>query len=221
MQAPTVRDMKACDRVFRYLAGTKTMGLLYGRQSDEVNSNRDEPTVVEVYADADWAGDREDRKSITGWIATVNGDPVSWASKKQKVVSQSTCEAELYAEAAAINEGKWLSDLLLELGVTKKNCRPTIYGDNQSTQALTKNGIKSERTKHVAIKYAYVHDEVAQNRVELVWISTNDQVADILTKALPKAQHQALRHQLMVQCSEKEKAKTKKMQMQKASQLSA
>ncbi|MDR3548147.1 MAG: reverse transcriptase domain-containing protein, partial [Candidatus Pacebacteria bacterium] len=197
MQSPTMRDMKACDRVFRYLAGTKTMGLLYGRRSDEASSNRRdvddvESPLVEVYADADWAGDREDRKSITGWVATVNGDPVSWTSKKQKVVSQSTCEAELYAEAAAINEGKWLSDLLLELGVTKKNCRPTIYGDNQSTQALTKNGIKSERTKHVAIKYAYVHDEVAQNRVKLVWIPTTDQVADILTKALPKAQHQAL-----------------------------
>ncbi|MDR3548822.1 MAG: reverse transcriptase domain-containing protein [Candidatus Pacebacteria bacterium] len=222
MQAPTMRDMKACDRVFRYLAGTRTMGLLYGRRretrplqqkqkqqnrDDDNNDNDDNSSHVEIYADADWAGDRADRKSITGWIATIGGDPVSWASKKQKVVSQSTCEAELYAEAAAINEGKWLTDLLVELGVTKANSaqgRPTIYGDNQSTQALTKNGIKSERTKHVAIKYAYVYDEVAEKRVNLVWIPTTEQVADILTKALPKAQHQALMHRIMVRCSESE-----------------
>jgi hypothetical protein len=253
MLAPTVRDMKACDRVFRYLAGTKTIGLLFGRRRDtrplqrvkpkqkqhgrDDDSNDDDDDDddddgddsrfrIEIYADADWAGDREDRKSITGWIATIGGDPVSWASKKQKVVSQSTCEAELYAEAAAINEGKWLTDLLVELGVTttmnSARGRPTIYGDNQSTQALTKNGIKSERTKHVAIKYAYVYDEVAEKRVDLVWIPTTEQVADILTKALPKAQHQALMHRIVVQCSENEsseKMKTKTTKVQVASKL--
>ena len=111
MSAPTVRDMKACDRVFRYLAGTRALSLWFGRRSSQ-------PTVeVTAYADSDWGSDRGDRKSVTGWIALVNGDPVSWASKKQKVVAQSTCEAELYAEAAAINESKWLCGLLNELGL--------------------------------------------------------------------------------------------------------
>lgn len=198
MQSPTTRDAKACDRVFRYLAGTKTLGLLFGRQRQATS---DASVSVSLYADADWASDRVDRKSITGWISMINGDPVSWASKKQKVVSQSTCEAELYAEGAAINEAKWQSDLLREIGLDVSSA-PVIYGDNQSTIALSKNGIKSERTKHVAIKYAFIHDEVSAERVKLQWISTTEQLADILTKSLARPQHEALCDQLMTRVSQ-------------------
>lgn len=190
MLSPTVKDGKACDRVFRYLAGTKEMGLLFGRNPEQ----RD--VAITAYADADWGSDHTDRKSITGWIAMLNGDPVSWASKKQKVVAQSTCEAELYAEAAAINEIKWLSGLLSELGMSSPRV-PILYGDNQSTQELTKHGVKSERTKHIDIKYHFVTDEVSNKRIELEWISTTKQLADILTKSLCAQQHVALREKLM------------------------
>jgi len=194
MQAPTVKDAVACDRVFRYLAGTKTTGLLFGRNRSD--SHERDSMSVGAYADSDWASDRIDRKSITGWIAMVNGDPVSWASKKQKVVSQSTCEAELYAEAAAINEIKWLCGLMKEIGLNVTST-PIIYGDNQSAQALSMNGIKSERTKHVAIKYAFIYDEVTKGNVVLQWIPTTEQLADILTKSLSRILHNTLRRQLM------------------------
>jgi hypothetical protein len=190
MQSPTRADAKACDRVFRFLAGTRSLGLLFGR-------NADKPLSVSVYADADWGNDKRDRKSITGWIAMVGGDPVSWASKKQKVVAQSTCEAELYAEAAAINEAKWLEGLLTELGLPLAES-PLILGDNQSTQKLSKDDIKSERTKHIDIKYHFVHDEVDNGRIRLQWVPTVDQWADILTKALGGPQHKALRSNLLV-----------------------
>jgi hypothetical protein len=194
MQAPTTVDAAACDRVFRYLAGTKDHGLLFGRDaSDELR--------VSVYADSDWGSDRYDRKSITGWVAMLGGDPVSWASKKQKVVAQSTCEAELYAEAAAINEAKWLAGLLQELQVSSIAV-PLIYGDSQSAQALTINDIKSERTKHVDIKYHFVHDEVKHGRVQLQWIPTTEQVADILTKTLAGPAHKKLRERLLVRVKE-------------------
>jgi hypothetical protein len=192
MQAPTVADAKACDRVFRFLAGTKNYGLLFGRKdSDDL--------LVSAYADADWGSDQTDRKSVTGWIAMMNGDPISWASKKQKVVAQSTCEAELYAEAAAINETKWLSGLLQEIGHEMTES-PLIYGDNQSAQELSKNDIKSERTKHIDIKYHYIHDEVKSGRVRLQWIPTAEQLADILTKSLAGPLHSHLRKQLLVAC---------------------
>jgi hypothetical protein len=189
MQAPTVAHAKACDRVFRYLAGTKSTGLLFGRNSDANELS------VSAYADADWGSDHTDRKSITGWVTMVNGDPVSWASKKQKVVSQSSCEAELYAEAAAINEIKWLRGLLSEIGLSPVSV-PVLYGDNQSTQELSKNGVKSERTKHIDIKYHFVTDEVSSGKVRLQWIPTTQQLADILTKALGRPQHKALCHQI-------------------------
>jgi hypothetical protein len=199
MSAPTVRDAKACDRVFRYLAGTKSLGLLFGRGS----AKRQSSVEISAYADADWASDRVDRKSVSGWVAFLNGDPVSWASKKQKVVSQSTCEAELYAEAAAINETKWLSGLLSEISLDVASA-PIIFGDNQSTQSLSRTGIKSERTKHIAVKYAFIHDEVENKRVKLQWIPTTEQLADVLTKALPRAQHALLRGQLMASSDDHE-----------------
>lgn len=194
MQAPTIADGRACDRVFRYLAGTKSLGLLFGRGRASATG------ALSAYADADWGSDPSDRKSITGWVAMLGGDPVSWASKKQKVVSQSSCEAELYAEAAAINEIKWLRGLLDELGLSGAHT-PILYGDNQSTQSLTRNGIKSERTKHVDIKYQFVTDEVARGRVQLQWVATTQQLADVLTKALGAQQHKALVQRLMVQAS--------------------
>jgi len=103
---------------------------------------------VEVcaYADADWANDKKDRKSITGWVAKLNGDPISWSSKKQRVVALSTCEAELYAEGAAVQEVLWLRDLITELGLHVQ-FGSLVYGDNQSTIAVSQNGVKSDRTK--------------------------------------------------------------------------
>jgi hypothetical protein len=73
-----------------------------------------------------------------------------------------------------------------------------VYGDNQSAQALSKNGIKSERTKHVAIKYAYIHSEVEEGRIQLQWISTTKQLADMLTKALSGPALLGLRKKVLI-----------------------
>jgi hypothetical protein len=197
MQSPMIAHAKACDRIFRYLAGTKSKGMLFGRRCESTNNHRD--LMISAYADADWGSDPTDRKSITGWIVMVDGDPISWACKKQKVVSQSSCEAELYAEAAAINEIKWLSGLLGEIGMINSSTpTPILYGDNQSTQELSRNGIKSERTKHIDIKYRFVTDEITNGRVQLKWISTTQQVADVLTKSLGIQQHRTLVDRLMI-----------------------
>jgi hypothetical protein len=136
-----------------------------------------------IYADSDWAADKSDRKSITGWIAQVNGDPISWASKKQTSTSLSTCEAELYAEAAAMQEALWINGLLKELGIGGR--KPAIiYGDNQATQSHTKNGIRSERTKHIDIRYYFITDLVERGVMDLRYVRSEENQADILTKAL-------------------------------------
>ena len=149
-----------------------------------------------AYADADWSGDRTDRKSITGWVAKVNGDPISWSSKKQSVVALSTCEAELYAEAAAIQEVQWIRGMLAELGLASAKAS-VVHGDNQSTLAVSKNGIKGERTKHVDVKYHFVTDCIDEGAVQLKWIPTREQQADIFTKALDVQTFTGLRAQLM------------------------
>jgi len=199
MQSPTQQDVVAAKRVFRYLAGTKDIGLVFGSRCGQVLDTRGRNCFrldVCCYADADWANSKKDRKSITGWVAKVNGDPISWASKKQRTVAQSTCEAELYAEAAAIQEVLWLRDLLKELGLNVQT-GSTVYGDNQSTLAISKNGIKGERTKHVDVKYHFITETVQSGKVKLQWIPTTEQQADIFTKALAAPVFENLRKVLM------------------------
>jgi hypothetical protein len=201
MQAPHRRHMQAAERVLRYLAGTKDVGLVFGSSGgDKVGDSRGRDIHVQVevcaFADADWANSKGDRKSISGWVAKINGDPVSWASKKQRVVALSTCEAELYAEAAAVQEVLWLRGLMKELGLHTKT-GSQVYGDNQSTIAISHNGVRSERTKHVDVKYHFITETVEQGSVQLKWIPTTQQQADIFTKALAAPTFQLLRKQLM------------------------
>lgn len=201
MQAPTARHMLAAERIMRYLAGTRDVGLVFGAHSGPtVGDSRGRQTqqLIDVccYADADWANCKESRRSITGWVAKLNGDAISWASKKQRTVALSTCEAELYAEAAAIQEVMWMRGLLKELGL-HTSTGSTVYGDNQSAIAVSKNGVKGERTKHVDIKYHFVTETVESGDVKLVWIPTNEQLADIFTKALHGPAFEHLRKQLM------------------------
>jgi transposase InsO family protein len=193
MQAPLQIHMREAERVLRYLGETKHMGLTFGQ-----GGQKDPAAEIEVsaYADADWANDKTDRKSITGWITRINGDVVSWASKKQRTVAQSTCEAELYAEAAAINEVLWLRGLLEELGLTVG--KPSrVYGDNQSTIAVSKNGVKSERTKHVDIKFNFVTETVESGVIQLDWVQSSEQQADIFTKGLARPLFEKMREAIM------------------------
>lgn len=201
MQAPTKRHMLAAERVFRYLAGTKDVGLVFGsRNGETVGDSRGRKPQVQVdvcaFADADWANDKGDRRSVTGWVAKLNGDPVSWSSKKQRVVALSTCEAELYAEAAAIQEVLWLRGLMEELGLHTQT-GSTVYGDNQSAIAVSENGVKGERTKHVDVKYHFVTETVEQGVIKLCWVPTTQQQADIFTKALAAPVFLLMRRQLM------------------------
>lgn len=201
MQAPTQLHMQAAKRVFRYLAGSKDVGLIFGsRNGDAVADSRGRENGLRLdvccFADADWANDKADRKSITGWVAKVNGDPISWASKKQRTVAQSTCEAELYAEAAAIQEVLWLRGLLKELGLHVQT-GSRVFGDNQSTIAISHNGIKGERTKHVDVKYHFITETVESGAVQLKWIPTTEQQADIFTKALATPVFEHFRKLLM------------------------
>jgi transposase InsO family protein len=201
MQAPTGKHIGAAERVLRYLAGTREVGLVFGsRNGALVGDSRGRRAQVQVdvcaFADADWANDKGDRRSISGWVAKINGDPVSWSSKKQRVVALSTCEAELYAESAAIQEVLWLRGLMEELGLHTQT-GSTVFGDNQAAIAVSQNGIKGERTKHVDVKYHFVTETVERGEVKLRWVPTAQQQADIFTKALSAPVFLLLRQQLM------------------------
>ena len=135
------------------------------------------------------------RLSGTYVRACHNGDPVSWQSKKQPTVALSTCESELYAECMGTQEILWLSGLMNEIRI--KSLQPVLYGDNQSAIACAQNGVRSERTKHIDIKYNFITDVIERGQLRMQWIPTDQQQADILTKALNAPQFRILRRKIM------------------------
>jgi hypothetical protein len=193
-QSPVLRDMIAAKRVLRYLSGARSNGLKF-IGTKQLNTTKS--IVIEGFSDADWANDRIDRKSISGWVVKLNGTPVAWSSKKQRSVSLSTCEAELYAECETVKEILWLQGLLMELNL--QFIKPSIiYCDNQSTVHISKNGIKNERTKHIDVKYNFIVDEITLGNIKSQWISTTEQQADIFTKPLSRELFIKFRSQLMM-----------------------
>ena len=173
---PTKVYWLAVKRILRYLKGTVFLGLFY---SNEYNSN------LCGYADSDFAGDLNDRKSTSGYIFMLNNGVISWSSKKQTVVALSTAEAELVALSHASQEAVWFRKLFRDFSLLINE--PTvIFEDNQSTICIGNNNICSTKTKHVAIKHFYVRDLVELKEIELKYCPTDLMLADVCTKGLPK-----------------------------------
>ena len=134
------------------------------------------------FADADWGSDKSDRKSFTGFVFKFSSSAVSWKSCKQRTVALSTTEAEYMALSDATKEAIYLRNLLFEL-TGKLNC-VDIYNDNQSAQKLARNPIFHDRSKHIDIRYHFLRDALSENKINLKYLSTDEMVADIMTKSL-------------------------------------
>jgi len=149
------------------------------------------------YTDSDWAGSVSDRKSTSGCCFGLGSAAVSWFSRKQKSVALSSSEAEYMAASLACCEAVWLRKMLFSLF---GDCLdPTvIYCDNQSCIKLTENPVFHDRSKHIDIRYHSIRDYVQRGIVKLEFVSTDEQVADILTKALPRGKHVHFRDKLGV-----------------------
>ena len=175
MSAPTTVHLVAAKHALRYLAGTRTLGLCYTGQPDQ-------QPVIEAYADADFGGDLDTRRSTTGYLFIINGGAVSWQSKLQKTVSTSTQEAEYQASGAAAKEALWLRKLLPDLGLPVDVI--TIAGDNQACLDLLNNPmVGGERRKHIDITHHFVRERIHETKeLEFKWVPTGEMVADCLTK---------------------------------------
>lgn len=135
------------------------------------------------YSDADFAGDLDDRKSTTGYIFTLGGGSVAWASRKQEGVSLSTTEAELVSKVSeATRETAWIGRLLEELGT--KVIPVEVRCNNQSAIRLAYNPEMHHRTKHIEVKHYYVRGAQQKGEVKIVYLEIENQLADGLTKGL-------------------------------------
>jgi hypothetical protein len=133
------------------------------------------------YSDADWGGDTDTRRSTSGYIFTLDGNVVSWKSRRQPVVALSTAEAELIAVVEAIKEALYLRSFLVELKFPVEE-PIVIYVDNQAAIVMAKEPAFRQRSKHMGIRYHFVSDLIAEGVIMLKYIPTKDQLADFLTK---------------------------------------
>ncbi|CAM8933228.1 unnamed protein product [Rhodiola kirilowii] len=179
---PREAHVKAVKRIMRYLNGTKDLVLWYPR---------DKSLVLEGFSDADYAGDRADRKSTSGMAQFLGSCLVSWGSRKQNSVALSTTEAEYVAAAACCAQLLWLQNQLSDFGLIFDNI--PIYCDNTSAISVAKNPTHHSKMKHIEIRHHFIRDCVEKDLVSIEFCRTEDQVADIFTKALHREPFERLR----------------------------
>ena len=186
MNNPNEEHMEAVYRILRYLKLTPGKGLYFGKSTDK---------SIKIYSDADWAGSVVDRRSTSGYCTYVWGNLVTWRSKKQSVVSRSSAEAEFRAMAHGICEGMWLRRLLKELRIVVEEPMKVLC-DNQSAISIAKNPVHHDRTKHVGIDRHFIKEKIEGGIIKLFHLPTSLQIADILTKALPRKNFEDLNSKL-------------------------
>ena len=178
MSQPSKLHWSAAKHVLRYLKGTKGLSLTYGNARDEEREN------LIGFSDANFGGDSATARSTTGYAFILNGAAVSWKSKLQSVVALSTAEAEYMALCETLKEAVYLQQLLEEIGL--KALPVTIYEDNQPCIHIASNPVTSNRSKHIAVRYHYVREVISNGKVQVLYKSTQEMVADCLTKNLAK-----------------------------------
>lgn len=188
LQSPSVVHWAAVKRILRYLQGTVKLGLKIEKSPS---------SVVSAFSDADWAGYLDDRRSTGGFAVFLGSNLISWNARKQATVSRSSTEAEYKALANATAEVMWVRKLLEELGIPHP--KPSqLWCDNIGATYLSVNPVFHARTKHIEVDYHFVREQVAQKKLEIRFVSSQDQVADGFTKSLPVRQLQMFRNNLNI-----------------------
>ncbi|KAJ9566357.1 hypothetical protein OSB04_002323 [Centaurea solstitialis] len=165
-------------RILRYLKGTPDFGLWYPKDSG---------FELIAYTDSDHAGCKLNRKSTSGACQFLGDKLVSWSSRKQNCVSLSTAEAEYVAAAACCSQVLWMKTQLADFGYTMQ--RIPIYCDSKSAIQITANSVQHSRTKHIDIRYHFIKDHVEKGNVELYFVESDYQLADLFTKPFDEKRH--------------------------------
>ncbi|XP_058746893.1 secreted RxLR effector protein 161-like [Vicia villosa] len=153
MSEPRVLHMKAARRILIYLKGSINCGILFRQESGGKEA------IVNYFSDVDWCGDKEDRRSTTGYFFQVFGAPISWCLKKQPVVALSSCEAEYIAGSYVACRAIWIRTLLEEMEVEVKKSS-VLQIDNMSAINLVKNPVLHGRSKHVEARFYFLREKV-------------------------------------------------------------
>ncbi|KAJ1574914.1 hypothetical protein NDA15_001091 [Ustilago hordei] len=190
MCEPSQEHYQAAQWVLRYLEGTKDVGLVYrGNMSQE-------PLIA--HSDANWASDATiQRRSTSGSVALVYGNPVAWKSATQKCISLSAVEAEFIAATEATCEVLFLKQLLRSIGIATGT--PTVYSGNTGCIQVSKDPAQHWKLKHIDTKYHFICNNVQEGRVQIKYVDTTRNLADVLTKPIGRQAIQQARSGLHLQ----------------------
>ncbi|CAI5521508.1 unnamed protein product [Closterium sp. Naga37s-1] len=192
VQCPNEEQVAAGMRVAKYLGQTPTVGLQYSAAAQRRQKGADgvEPgrLFLTAYSDASYASEPEDMTSVGGFICCVGGGPTAWESKKQVDQALSSVESEYMALFRAVREIVWQRRLLAELGEEQQGPTP-LYCDSQGAISLAKNPVLHGLTKHMRVKWHWTRSMVTAGEVELRYVKTTGQPADMMTKRLVEQQH--------------------------------
>ncbi|GJV64315.1 retrovirus-related pol polyprotein from transposon TNT 1-94 [Tanacetum coccineum] len=170
---PTEKHLHVIKRIFKYLRGTVNRGLWYPKDSS---------FALTAYADADHAGCQDTRRSTSGCMQLLGDRLVSWSSKRQKSVAISSTEAEYIALSGCCAQVLWMRSQLTDYGLGFNKI--PMYCDNKSAIALCCNNVQHSRSKHIDIRFHFIKEQVENGIVELYFVNTEYQLADIFTKSL-------------------------------------
>ncbi|CAI7881112.1 unnamed protein product [Closterium sp. NIES-54] len=192
VQCPNKEQVAAGIRVAKYLGQTPTFGLQYSAAAQRRQKGADgvEPGrfFLTAFSDASYASEPEDMTSVGGFICCIGGGPTAWESKKQVDQALSSVESEFMALFRAVREIVWQRRLLAELWEEQQGPTP-LYCDSQGAIALAKNPVLHGLTTHMRVKWHWTRSMVAAGEVELHYVKTTRQPADMMTKRLVEQQH--------------------------------
>nr|GEY33698.1 retrovirus-related Pol polyprotein from transposon TNT 1-94 [Tanacetum cinerariifolium] len=168
------KHLKIAKRIIRYIKGTVDYGMLYSTSID---------FKLVGYSDSDWAGSKDDGRSTSGFLFFLGNNALTWSSKKQPIVTLSSCEAEYIAATSCVCHAIWLRSILKELQMEQEDATE-IYVDNKSAIDLAKNPVYHDRSKHINTRYHFIQECVARKDVQVIHTSFEDQVVNIFIKPL-------------------------------------
>ena len=174
--------------ICRYLAGTSKYALVYNGKSNK---------GLVACTDSDWASNPVDRRSTTGYMVKLADGIFSWNSRAQHTVALSSTEAEYMSLSDTSRQLVWIKSLLSELGI---DLGPIpLCRDNQGSIFMASNPVQERRIKHIDIRFHYVRELVQQRKVELFFINSAENPADMFTKNLGRTKFTQFRSSLGLQ----------------------
>jgi len=178
--------VKAIRQIISYILGTSRFGICF------TGLATDSPIG---YSDADYAGCLTTRRSTTGSVFMYHNGPIAWCSRRQTCTAQSTTEAEYVAASETAKEAIWIRRILPDLHQGHDQTI-TIKCDNQSAIQLAHHPDQRPKTKHIDVRYHFIRQTQETGVIDVQYINTINQLADILTKALPGPRFTAIREAL-------------------------